>query len=143
MVVAIDNADPLDMKNIHPKNKQEIGKRMALAARAIEYGEKLTYSGPIYDKMQVKGNEIQLQFKSVDKGLVCKGDQLKGFAIAGADKKFVWADAKIVGNSVIVSSPAIEKPVAVRYGWGSNPPTSLYNKADLPASPFRTDIGSN
>lgn len=143
MVVAIDNADPMDMKNIHPKNKQEIGKRMALAARAIAYDEKLTYSGPVYDKMQINGNEIQLQFKLVDKGLVCKGDQLKGFAIAGADKKFVWAEAKIVGNSVIVSSPAIAKPVAVRYGWGSNPPTSLYNKAGLPASPFRTDIGSN
>jgi len=143
MVVAIDNADPLDMQNVHPKNKQEIGKRMVLAARAIAYGEKLTYSGPIYDKMEIKGNSIQLQFKSVDKGLVCKGDQFKGFAIAGEDKKFVWADAKIVGNSVVVSSPEIVKPVAVRYGWGSNPPTSLYNKADLPASPFRTDVGSN
>ena len=143
MVVAIDNADPLDMKNVHPKNKQEIGKRMVLAARAIAYGEKLTYSGPIYDKMQIKGNAIQLQFKSTDKGLICKGDKLKGFAIAGEDKKFVWAEAKIVGNSVVVSSPDIAKPVAVRYGWGSNPPTSLYNKADLPASPFRTDVGSN
>lgn len=143
MVVAIDNADPLDMKNVHPKNKQEIGKRMVLAARVIAYGEKLTYSGPVYDKMQIKGNTIQLQFKSTDKGLVCKGDQLKGFAIAGEDKKFVWADAKIVGNSVIVSNPDVAKPVAVRYGWGSNPPTSLYNKADLPASPFRTDTDSN
>ncbi|MCX6239747.1 MAG: sialate O-acetylesterase [Bacteroidia bacterium] len=143
MVVAIDNADPLDMQNVHPKNKQEIGKRMVLAARAIAYGEKLTYSGPIYDKMQIKGNTIQLQFKSADKGLICKGDKLKGFAIAGEDKKFVWADAKIIGNSVIVSSPDIAKPVAVRYGWGSNPPTSLYNKSDLPASPFRTDVGSN
>lgn len=139
MVVAIDNADPLDMKNVHPKNKQEIGKRMALAARAIAYGEKLIYSGPVYDKMQINGNTIQLQFKSIGKGLVCKGDRLKGFAIAGDDKKFVWADAKIVGNTVHVSSSAITKPVAVRYGWGSNPPTSLYNKSDLPASPFRTD----
>lgn len=143
MVVAIDNADPLDMKNVHPKNKQEIGKRMVLAALAIAYGEKLTYSGPVYDKMEIIGNTIQLQFKSTDKGLICKGDQLKGFAIAGEDKKFVWADAKIVGNTILVSSPDIIKPVAVRYGWGSNPPISLYNKADLPASPFRTDVGNN
>jgi len=142
MAVAIDNADPLDMKNVHPKNKQEIGRRMVLAARAIAYGENITYSGPLYDKMQVKGNTIQLDFKSTDEGLICKGDKLKGFAIAGEDKKFVWADAKIEGNSLIVSSPLITKPVAVRYGWGNNPPTSLYNKADLPASPFRTDVGS-
>lgn len=143
MVVAIDNADPLDMLNVHPKNKQEIGKRMVLAARAIAYGEKITYSGPVYDSMQIIGNTIHLKFKSIDKGLLCKGDKLKGFAIAGEDKKFVWADAKIVGNSIIVSSPDIAKPIAVRYGWGSNPPISLYNMADLPASPFRTDAGKN
>jgi len=142
MAVAIDNADPLDMKNVHPKNKQEISRRLVLAARAIAYGENITYSGPLYDKMQVKGNAIQLDFKSTDAGLVCKGDKLKGFAIAGEDKKFVWADARIEGNSVIASSPEVAKPVAVRYGWGNNPPTSLYNKADLPASPFRTDVGS-
>ncbi len=143
MVVAIDNADPLNMGNVHPKNKQEIARRMVLAARAVAYGEKITYSGPFYEKMQIKGNTIRVQFKSTDAGLVCKGDQLKGFAIAGDDKKFVWADAKIEGNSVIVSSPEVPKPVAVRYGWGSNPPTSLYNKADLPASPFRTDSENN
>ena len=143
MVVAIDNADPLNMINVHPKNKQEIARRAVLAARAIAYGEKITYSGPLYDKMEVKGNTIQVQFKSTDTGLVCKGDKLKGFVIAGADKKFVWADAKIEGNTVIVSSPDVPKPVAVRYGWANNPPTSLYNKADLPASPFRTDDGSN
>jgi len=142
MVVAIDNADPLNMINVHPKNKQEIARRAVLAARAIAYGEKITYSGPLYDKMEVKGNTIKLLFKSTDTGLVCKGDKLKGFAIAGDDKKFVWADAKIEGNTVIVSSPDVPKPVAVRYGWANNPPTSLYNKADLPASPFRTDVQS-
>ena len=142
MAVAIDNADPLNMKNVHPKNKQEIARRLVLAARAIAYGENITYSGPLYDKMLVKGNTIQLDFKSVGAGLVCKGDKLKGFAIAGEDKKFVWADARIEGNSVIVSSPEIAKPFAVRYGWANNPPTSLYNKEDLPASPFRTDVGS-
>jgi len=139
MVVAIDNADSLNMINVHPKNKAEIARRAVLAARAIAYGENITYSGPLYESMQVKGNTIQVKFKSTDTGLVCKGDKLKGFAIAGADKKFVWADAKIEGNSVIVSSPDVANPVAVRYGWGSNPPTSLYNKANLPASPFRTD----
>jgi sialate O-acetylesterase len=143
MVVAIDNADPLDMKNVHPKNKQEIGRRMVLAARAIAYGEKITYSGPVYKKMQIKGNTIQLQFKSKNAGLIVKGNKLKGFAIAGDDKKYVWADAIIDGNNIIVSSPGIAKPIAVRYGWGSNPPTSLYNKADLPASPFRTDANNN
>ncbi len=143
MVVAIDNADPLDMKNVHPKNKQEIGKRLALAAMATAYGEKITYSGPVYNKMVVKGNTIQLLFRHTDKGLIFKGNQNRGFAIAGADKKFLWAEAKIVGKSVLVSSPDIAKPVAVRYGWGSNPPTSLYNQAGLPASPFRTDPDSN
>ncbi|MDP4292692.1 MAG: sialate O-acetylesterase, partial [Bacteroidota bacterium] len=143
MAVAIDNADSLNMSNVHPKNKQEISRRLVLAARAVAYGEKITYSGPLFDKMKVNGNTIRLQFKSTDAGLICKGDKLKGFAIAGEDKKFVWADAKIDGNSVIVSSPAIAKPVAVRYGWGSNPPTSLYNKANLPSSPFRTDPGTN
>jgi sialate O-acetylesterase len=139
MVVAIDNADPLDMQNVHPKNKQEIGRRMALAARSVAYHEKLVASGPIYGKMEVQGNTIKLNFKSTGQGLLFKGDQNKGFAIAGEDKKFVWGEAKIVGNSVFVSSPGIAKPVAVRYGWGSNPPTSLYNTDDLPASPFRTD----
>jgi sialate O-acetylesterase len=143
MAVAIDNADSFNMVNVHPKNKQEISRRLVLAARAVAYGENITYSGPLYDKMEVKGNTIQLQFKSTDAGLICKGDQLKGFAIAGEDKKFVWADAKIEGKTVVVSSPTISNPVAVRYGWGSNPPTSLYNKANLPASPFRTDAVSN
>ncbi|MEO8109066.1 MAG: sialate O-acetylesterase [Ginsengibacter sp.] len=139
MVVAIDNADSNDMNNVHPKNKQEIGRRLALAAEAVAYNEKIIYSGPLYSKMKIEGNAIRLYFKDADDGLMAKSNKLIGFAIAGDDKKFVGADAKIDGNTVIVSSPEINKPVAVRYGWGSNPPTSLYNKADLPASPFRTD----
>jgi sialate O-acetylesterase len=140
MVVAIDNADPNDMGNVHPKNKQEIGRRLALAAEAIAYGDKtLVYSGPIYRQMAVEGSSIRLQFAHTGSGLVAKDGVLKGFAIAGADKKFVWADARIEGNTVVVSSAGVPDPVAVRYGWSNNPPTSLYNKEDLPASPFRTD----
>ncbi|MEO7766067.1 MAG: sialate O-acetylesterase [Ferruginibacter sp.] len=139
MVVAIDNADPNDMNNVHPKNKQEIGRRLALAARTIAYGEKIVYSGPVYERMEIKGNTIELYFKHTGGGLVTKNGELKGFAIAGADKEFVWAKARIEGNTILVSSPAIDKPVAVRYGWSSNPPVSLFNKENLPASPFRTD----
>jgi sialate O-acetylesterase len=127
------------MNNVHPKNKQEIGRRLALAGLALAYDEKLVYSGPIYDKMQISGNSIKLYFKHTGSGLVAKEDGLKGFAIAGADNKFVWGNAKIEGNTVIVSSPDIAAPVAVRYGWGNNPVTGLYNKENLPASPFRTD----
>ncbi len=139
MVVAIDNADANDMNNVHPKNKQEIGRRLALAGLAIAYGEKIVYSGPLYDKMKIDGSSIRLYFNNTGTGLVLKDSDLKGFAIAGEDKKFVWGNAKIDGNTVVVSSPGITQPIAVRYGWGSNPPTSLYNKENLPASPFRTD----
>ncbi|MBC8053918.1 MAG: sialate O-acetylesterase [Sphingobacteriaceae bacterium] len=140
MVVAIDNADPDKPGNIHPKNKQEIGRRLALAGLAVAYGNKGTYSGPIYSKMTTEGNKIRIHFKHTEGGLVAKDGQLKGFAIAGPDKKFVWADAKIDGNTVVVSSPDISQPVAVRYGWAKNPIISLYSKAEnLPASPFKTD----
>jgi len=126
--------------NIHPKNKQDVGKRLALAARAIAYGEKITYSGPMYRSMTVEDGKIRLTFDHVDGGLVAKGGgALKGFAIAGSDKKFVWADATIDGDTVVVSSTKVKDPVAVRYDWADNPDGNLYNKADLPASPFRTD----
>ena len=139
MVVAIDNADPGRPGNIHPKNKQEIGRRLALAGMALAYGEKIPYSGPLFEGMKAEGNQIRLMFKHTHGGLIAKGGELKGFAIAGEDQKFVWANAKIEGNTVVVSSPEINKPVAVRYAWGKNPLASLYNKADLPASPFKTD----
>jgi sialate O-acetylesterase len=139
MAVAIDNADPNDFGNVHPKNKQEIGKRLALIACAKVYGENISYSGPIYDYMLIDGNQIRISFKHTDGGLIAKGDKLTGFAIAGADKKFVYAESKIDGNQLIVSSPEVSTPVAVRYGWAKNPPVNLYNKAGLPASPFRTD----
>jgi sialate O-acetylesterase len=139
MVSAIDNADPNDPGNIHPKNKQEIGLRLAKAAEGLVYKENITYMGPIYNKMKVEGNAIRLYFSFTGKGLTAKGDTLRGFAIAGDDKKFVWANASIEGNTIVVSSPEVHNPVAVRYGWSKNPPVNLYNKEGLPASPFRTD----
>jgi sialate O-acetylesterase len=110
-----------------------------LIARAKVYGENIPYSGPIYDYMLLDGNQVKIAFTHTDSGLQAKGDKLTGFAIAGADKKFVHAEARIEGNQLIVTSPKVENPVAVRYGWAKNPPVNLYNKAGLPASPFRTD----
>ncbi len=137
MAVTIDIGDADD---IHPKNKQEVGRRLALNALRLTYGKDVENSGPLYDSMQIEGKRIRLTFTHVDGGLVAKGGgALKGFAIAGADKHFVWADAKIAGNTVVVSSHKVKHPVAVRYAWASNPVCNLYNKAGLPASPFRTD----
>ena len=135
--VIIDVGDAVD---IHPKNKQDVGKRLALWALAKDYGKNVVYSGPTYKSMETSGNQIVLHFDNIGGGLVAKGGEaLKGFAIAGADKKFVWADARIVGDTVVVSSPEVQAPVAVRYAWADNPICNLYNKADLPASPMRTD----
>jgi sialate O-acetylesterase len=137
MAVIVDIGDA---KDIHPKNKQDVGKRLALWALAHSYGKKVVYSGPIYKSMEKKDNKIVLNFDHVGGGLVAKGGEpLKGFAIAGADHKFVWADAKIEGDQIVVSSEKVADPVAVRYAWADNPVCNLYNKADLPASPFRTD----
>jgi sialate O-acetylesterase len=136
MAVAMDIGEE---KNIHPVNKQEVGRRLALAARAVACGQKVEYSGPVYDSMRTEGNKIRLRFKFTAGSLVAKGGPLKGFAIAGLDKKFVWAEAKIEGNSVVVWSNNVIKPVAVRYAWAQNPEGNLYNKVDLPAGPFRTD----
>jgi len=137
MAVIIDIGEA---NNIHPKNKQDVGKRLALWAQANTYGKDVVYSGPLYTSMERKGNKIVLHFDHVGGGLVAGGDKpLKGFAIAGADQKFVWADARIVGDTVVVSSESVADPVAVRYAWADNPICNLYNKAGLPASPFRTD----
>lgn len=139
MVCAIDNADPLNMNNVHCKDKQTIGHRLALAAQAIAYKINTPYSGPQLEKTKSEGNTIRLYFTHADGGLITRNGKLDGFAIAGDDKKFIWANAHIEGSIVVVSGDGISKPVAVRYGWGNNPPTSLYNGANLPASPFRTD----
>ena len=137
MAVTIDIGDADD---IHPKNKQEVGRRLSLGALAIAYGHDIEYSGPIYDSMSIKNDKIRLRFKHTDGGLVTKGNEpLKGFAIAGKNRKFFWANAEIDGDELVVWSNQVPKPVAVRYAWASNPVCNLYNKAGLPASPFRTD----
>jgi sialate O-acetylesterase len=136
MATAIDIGDAND---IHPRNKQEVGRRLALVARAIAYGEPIVYSGPIYERMQVEGNKVRLFFRHVGSGLACKGEKLTGFAIAGVDGKFVWAEAAIEGDTVVVWSPQVPQPVAVRYAWADNPEVNLYNREGLPALPFRTD----
>jgi sialate O-acetylesterase len=137
MAVIIDIGEAND---IHPKNKQDVGKRLARWALAKTYGRDVVYSGPLYTTMQKKGHEIILSFDHVGSGLIARGGEpLKGFAIAGADRKFVWADARIAGDQVVVSSDQVVDPVSVRYAWADNPVCNLYNKAGLPASPFRTD----
>ena len=138
MVVAIDNAGD-EPTNIHPKNKQDIGYRLALIARAKAYSEKVPYSGPVYKNFRIEGTKIVLSFDQVGRGLVANKGKLTGFAICGEDKKWVWADAEIKGKTVVVSSAGIEKPVAVRYCWGTNPPASLKNKDGLWTTHFRTD----
>ncbi|NQT25172.1 beta galactosidase jelly roll domain-containing protein [candidate division KSB1 bacterium] len=140
MAVTIDVGEAQD---IHPRNKQDVGHRLALAARKIAYGEDIVHSGPIYDSMKKKKDHIQLKFKHAGSGLEVKDryGYLKGFAIAGLDSVFHWAKAEIDGkDKVKVWNPKIEKPIAVRYGWAANPDdVNLYNKEGLPASPFRTD----
>ncbi len=136
MALAIDTGDATD---IHPKNKEEVGRRLLLAARAVAYGEDLVYSGPIYKSMAVESNRALVAFDHVGGGLVAHGGELKRFEIAGADGRFVWAQAKIEGPRVAVWSPEVEKPAAVRYAWAANPEgCNLYNAEGLPASPFRT-----
>ncbi len=140
-----------DAKDIHPKNKQEVGRRLALSALGVAYGEKLVYSGPTYKSMSVEGDSIRISFDNVGKGLEAKGGELKQFAIAGEDpsspkgsaaagKNFVWAKATIDGDTVVVRAEGVKSPVAVRYAWANNPEgCNLYNKHGLPANPFRTD----
>jgi sialate O-acetylesterase len=136
MAVITDVGDP---KDIHPTKKEPVGERLALAARAIAYGEKIEHSGPIYRTMKVEDGKIVLNFDHVGKGLEARGAELTGFAICGADRKFVWAKAEIVGKNVVVSSPEVANPVAVRYGWADCPVVNFWNQDGLPASPFRTD----
>ncbi len=131
--------DAGDANNIHPKDKQTVGKRLGLWARAEVYGEKIPSSGPLPAGHEVKKGSIVLKFTHTDGGLKSKDAELKGFAIAGKDEKWVWATAKIEGDTVVVSSPEVKAPVAVRYAWADNPVAPLINGAGLPASPFRTD----
>lgn len=136
--VIIDIGEAAD---IHPKNKQEVGRRLALAARHIAYGKEMVFSGPVFKQMHKEDAKIVLEFDQVGSGLVTKnGEPLKGFSVAGEDGNFVWADATISGNKIAVSAQEVTDPVAVRYAWADNPEdANLYNKEGLPASPFRTD----
>ena len=135
MIVATDIGNAED---IHPKNKQDIGERLALIALAKQYGAKTEYSGPLYKSYAIKGNAINIDF-TFNNSLTGRGGALKGFAIAGADKVFYWADARIEGDKIIVSSAKVPNPVAVRYNWADNPDGNLTNASGLPASSFRTD----
>jgi sialate O-acetylesterase len=138
MALAIDVGNPTD---IHPTDKQTVGHRLALAARAGTYGEKIVHTGPVFHQMTTTGAEARLWFErdSVAGGLEARGGMLTGFAIAGADMKFVAAKAKVTGATVVVSSPDVPEPKAVRYGWADDPAANLYNREGLPAVPFRTD----
>jgi hypothetical protein len=132
------NMDIGESNDIHPKNKQDIGHRLALWALARVYGHKIVYSGPLPAGQQVKGNVIVLSFQHAT-GLTAKGGELRGFQIAGADKQWQPANAVIVGSQVVVSSPKVPEPAYVRYDWANDPDGNLVNGAGLPASPFRTD----
>jgi len=139
--------------DIHPKNKDTVGQRLALSALKGTYGKDIVSSGPTYQSMSVDGNKAILKFTNVGGGLKIAAappirlntemgqalDHLVGFSIAGEDKKFVWANAKIEGDTIVVSADSVKEPKAVRYAWANNPEANLYNKEGLPASPFRTD----
>jgi sialate O-acetylesterase len=135
MAVTVDIGTTDD---IHPKNKQDVGMRLALAARAITYGEKIEYSGPLFRQATPEGNSMRLWFDHIGGGLTAKGGSLQGFEIAGADRNFVRAEAVIDGATIMVSSPSVSRPVSVRYGWSDDPRCNLYNAEGLPASPFRS-----
>ena len=131
-----------EWNDIHPLNKLDLGKRLALAAQKVAYGDKaVIYSGPTYQSMKVQGSQCTIQFTNIGTGLTIKGsDKLSQFAIAGANQKFVWANARIDGDNVIIWSESVPEPVAVRYAWSDNPEdANLYNREGLPAVSFRTD----
>jgi sialate O-acetylesterase len=137
LAVAIDVGDP---DNVHPKDKEPVGERLALIAFANTYKQKLEYSGPRYKSMQIEGSSIRIRFTHADGGLLAKGGPLEWFQIAGADQQFGPAEAVIDGDSIVVKSSAVPAPVAVRYAWDDYPlGCNLYNRAGLPAAPFRTD----
>jgi sialate O-acetylesterase len=137
--LAIDLADAENPSDIHPKNKQDVGHRLELVALARTYGKSVDYSGPEYKFAKFEGSKVVIHFNFAE-GLTAKGGEpLKGFQIAGADQKWYWADAKIDGENVIVSSKDVEAPAAVRYDWSHNPQGNLYGKSGLPAVPFRSD----
>ena len=136
MAVIIDIGDTND---IHPRNKLDVGHRLAVWALAQTYHQSVAYSGPLYDSYAVESGQLRIRFKHAEGLKTSDGQSPKAFAIAGADQKFYWADARIDGETITVSSAKVAKPVAVRYAWADNPEVNLYNGVNLPASPFRTD----
>jgi sialate O-acetylesterase len=137
MAVGIDLGE---WNDIHPDNKKSVGERLALTAQKLIYQENVVSNGPIFKNAEILGNKISLSFENLGGGLLSKdGESLREFAIAAADKKFVWADAKIVGNKIELTNPKIDKPLYIRYAWADNPDVNLYNQEGLPAAPFRTD----
>jgi sialate O-acetylesterase len=138
MAVAIDLGE---WNDIHPDNKKDVGIRLALAARKLAYNENIVYSGPLFQSAQIDGSKIIVSFQHTGSGLITNdGEELSEFAIAGADKKFVWAKAKIEGDKIVVWSDEVKEPMYVRYAWADNPVNpNLYNKEQLPASPFTTE----
>jgi sialate O-acetylesterase len=138
MAVAIDIGESGD---IHPRNKKDVGLRLAYNALHSTYGHaSVIPCGPLFRSAKREGSALRISFDHAGGGLVCQGDALRGFAIAGEEGRFVWADAKIDGEEILVSSSQITEPRSARYGWDDNPEVNLYNKAGLPASPFRTDF---
>ena len=134
MAVTIDLGEA---NNIHPRNKREVGRRLALAARALVYGEKIVWSGPLFRQATREGAGVRLWFDHASGGLVARGGRLRGFELAGADGKFAPAEARVEGATVVVTSSGVAAPRQVRYGWAANPDCNLYNAEGLPASPFR------
>jgi sialate O-acetylesterase len=138
MAVAIDIGEAED---IHPRNKMDVGLRLALHALHGTYAHSdVIPSGPLFRSAKRDGTSLRLSFDHVGGGLVCQRDALRGFSIAGEDGLFVWAEATIDGEDILISSPEIAAPRSARYGLADNPEVNLYNKAGLPASPFRTDF---
>ena len=136
MAVSIDVGDP---DNVHPADKQTVGARLALAARALGYHEQIEYSGPLFRETSTEPDSVRVWFDHVANGLVAKSGPLEGFEVAGDDHRFVAAEARIDGDSVVVSNAQIQRPKYVRYGWKNVPVVNLYNSADLPASPFTSE----
>jgi sialate O-acetylesterase len=138
MATAADIGDAMD---VHPKDKQDVAHRLALVAAKTVYGESIVDSGPTYQSMEIEGNEIRIRCSSLGSGLMIKDQYgyLRGFEIAAADGKFVWAQARQDGDSLLVYAENVRQPVAVRYDWMNTPDGNIYNKEGLPALPFRTD----
>jgi len=127
--------------NIHPKNKTDVGKRLALSALGTVYQKSIEYMGPLFDHLSKKNGKLVLYFNHTGGGLIAKGGKpLKGFAVTGEDGKFYWSKAAISGKTVVLKCIQVQNPIKVRYAWADNPICNLYNKEGLPASPFQANV---